>query len=280
MEDAAERILLTGDLPSPAEPAVRLPVPHPVPVPAADPLRRRTCPRCGRCGPSTRRVPLRRADRVRGHRPGTDRRRPRGRRAGSARAHGPERVDQYLIDGRARDSIASSGDIHRGPHERVRRRELRAAGRGAAHPVRSHPRRRAGAARQANDNLFRPRERATRPGLDVAASTGCSTVDAGARTADVQGMTTYEHLVDATLPHGLMPLVVPQLKTITLGGAVTGLGIESRRSATGCRTSRCVEMDVLTGDGRGRHRHAPTASTPTCSPASPTPTARSATRCG
>ena len=22
-------------------------------------------------------------------------------------------------------------------------------------------------------------------------------------------MTTYEHLVDATLPHGLMPLVVP-----------------------------------------------------------------------
>jgi FAD/FMN-containing dehydrogenase len=40
-------------------------------------------------------------------------------------------------------------------------------------------------------------------------------------------MTTYEDLVAATLPHGLMPLVVPQLKTITLGGAVTGLGIES-----------------------------------------------------
>ena len=52
-------------------------------------------------------------------------------------------------------------------------------------------------------------------------------VDAEARTADVQGMTTYEDLVDATLPHGLMPLVVPQLKTITLGGAVAGLGIES-----------------------------------------------------
>ena len=28
-------------------------------------------------------------------------------------------------------------------------------------------------------------------------------------------------------PHGLIPLVVPQLRTITLGGAVTGLGIES-----------------------------------------------------
>jgi FAD/FMN-containing dehydrogenase len=40
-------------------------------------------------------------------------------------------------------------------------------------------------------------------------------VDSGARTADVQGMTTYERPVDATLPHGLMPLVVPQLKTMT-----------------------------------------------------------------
>ena len=35
VEDRRERILLTGDLPSPAEPAVRLPVPHPLPVAAA-----------------------------------------------------------------------------------------------------------------------------------------------------------------------------------------------------------------------------------------------------
>ena len=74
-------------------------------------------------------------------------------------------------------------------------------------------------------------------------------VDPVARTAEVQGMTTYEDLVDATLAHGLMPLVVPQLKTITLGGAVTGLGIESTSFRTACRTSRCVEMEVLTGDG-------------------------------
>ena len=44
------------------------------------------------------------------------------------------------------------------------------------------------------------------------------------RTAIVGGMTTYEDLADATLRHGLMPLVVPQLKTITLGGAVSGPG--------------------------------------------------------
>ena len=75
-------------------------------------------------------------------------------------------------------------------------------------------------------NLFRARSTTAGPGLDVAAFDGVLSVDPLAGTADVQGMTTYEHLVDATLAHGLMPLVVPQLKTITLGGAVTGLGIE------------------------------------------------------
>jgi FAD/FMN-containing dehydrogenase len=62
-------------------------------------------------------------------------------------------------------------------------------------------------------------------------------------------MTTYEHLADATLAHGLMPLVVPQLKTITLGGAVTGLGIESSSFRNGCPHESVVEMDVLTGTG-------------------------------
>jgi len=67
-------------------------------------------------------------------------------------------------------------------------------------------------------NLFRQRAETTTPGLDVADFDGVLSVDPVARTAEVQGMTTYEHLVEATLPHGLMPLCVPQLKTITLGG--------------------------------------------------------------
>ena len=63
-------------------------------------------------------------------------------------------------------------------------------------------------------------------------------------------MTTYEDLCDATLPHGLMPLVVPQLKTITLGGAVTGLGIESTSLWHGLPHESVIEMQILTGDGR------------------------------
>ncbi|MFC3504625.1 FAD-binding oxidoreductase [Micromonospora krabiensis] len=98
-------------------------------------------------------------------------------------------------------------------------------------------------------NLFRPRAAPQVPGLDVSGLTGVLRVDPTARTADVQGMCTYEDLVDATLPHGLMPLVVPQLRTITLGGAVTGLGIESTSFRNGLPHESVTELDVLTGSG-------------------------------
>jgi FAD/FMN-containing dehydrogenase len=122
------------------------------------------------------------------------------------------------------------------------RRELVAMPRGAdgsAPPVRL---------RKRTSNLFRPRS-AVASALDADGFDGVLSIDTAARTADVLGMTTYEHLVDATLPHGLMPLVVPQLKTITLGGAVTGLGIESTSFRSGCPHESVLEMDVLTGAG-------------------------------
>ena len=98
-------------------------------------------------------------------------------------------------------------------------------------------------------NLFRPRGTTSAPGLDVAAFDGVLHVDPVQRTAEVLGMTTYEHLVDATLPYGLMPMCVPQLRTITLGGAVTGLGIESASFRNGTPHESVIEMDILTGTG-------------------------------
>ncbi|NNG99180.1 FAD-binding oxidoreductase [Gordonia araii] len=98
-------------------------------------------------------------------------------------------------------------------------------------------------------NLFRRRERNPHPGLDVSGLTGVISIDPVARTADVAGMCTYEDLVAATLPHGLAPPVVPQLKTITLGGAVTGLGIESTSFRTGLPHESITEIDILTGAG-------------------------------
>ncbi|MFI6482900.1 FAD-binding oxidoreductase [Nonomuraea sp. NPDC050663] len=107
---------------------------------------------------------------------------------------------------------------------------------------------------KATSNLFRFRDggKAAQRSAQLSARDldEVISVDPVTMTAEVQGMTTYEHLVDATLPHGLMPYVVPQLKTITLGGAVTGLGIESTSFRDGLPHESVEEMEILTGDGR------------------------------
>jgi FAD/FMN-containing dehydrogenase len=43
---------------------------------------------------------------------------------------------------------------------------------------------------------------------------------------------------------------VPELKTITLGGAITGLGIESSSYRNGMPHESMIELDILTGDGQ------------------------------
>ena len=102
---------------------------------------------------------------------------------------------------------------------------------------------------KATSNLFRPRSDSGVGRLDVTQFDGVLSVDPQSRTAEVLGMTTYEHLVQATLAYGLMPMCVPQLKTITLGGAVTGLGIESASFRNGTPHESVRQMDILTGDG-------------------------------
>src|SRR5579872_7346718 len=99
-------------------------------------------------------------------------------------------------------------------------------------------------------NLFRFRDAVPTAQLDVSAFGHVLRVDPVRRTAWVGGMTTYEDLVDATLGYRLMPKVVPQLKTITLGGAVTGLGIESTSLRNGMPHESVTELEILTGDGQ------------------------------
>lgn len=99
-------------------------------------------------------------------------------------------------------------------------------------------------------NLFRPREAVERTELDVNSLDHVIEIDAEGRTAEVEGMTTYADLVDATLPHGFAPAIVPELKSITVGGAMTGLGIESMAFRYGLVHHTVEEMDVLVADGR------------------------------
>ena len=104
--------------------------------------------------------------------------------------------------------------------------------------------------RKRTSNLFRPRQRAGRVLLDATTLNHVIAIDPGARTAEVEGMTTYADLVDATLPLGLAPTVVPELKSITVGGATTGLGIESSAFRFGLVHETVHELDMLVADGR------------------------------
>jgi FAD/FMN-containing dehydrogenase len=102
---------------------------------------------------------------------------------------------------------------------------------------------------KSTSNLFRHRQAAARHRLDARPFDHVLSIDPWRRTADVEGMTTYETLVDETLRYGLLPAVVPQLKTITLGGAVSGLGIESSSFKYGLVHETVEAMEILTGTG-------------------------------
>src|SRR5688572_1999453 len=80
---------------------------------------------------------------------------------------------------------------------------------------------------KSTSNLFRQRVQERVHRLDLHDFNHVIRVDEHGRIAEVEGLTTYEELVRETLPFQLMPTVVPQLKSITIGGAIAGIGIES-----------------------------------------------------
>jgi FAD/FMN-containing dehydrogenase len=102
---------------------------------------------------------------------------------------------------------------------------------------------------KSTSNLFRERKSATGPRLDVRDFCNVLAVDPVAQTVEVEGMTPYETLTDACLAQGTMPLVVPQLKSITIGGAVSGVGIESSSFRYGLPHESALSLEVLLGSG-------------------------------
>jgi FAD/FMN-containing dehydrogenase len=59
----------------------------------------------------------------------------------------------------------------------------------------------------------------------------------------------FVDLVAATLAHGLVPIVVPELKTITIGGAVAGCSLESMSFQYGGFHDTCLAYEVVTARG-------------------------------
>jgi FAD/FMN-containing dehydrogenase len=78
-------------------------------------------------------------------------------------------------------------------------------------------------------------------------------IDPDARTCTAEPGVTFEDLVRATLAHGLVPTVVPELKTITVGGAVSGCSIESASFRHGGFHDSCLAYEVITARGEVIH---------------------------
>ena len=98
-------------------------------------------------------------------------------------------------------------------------------------------------------NLFRERKPLDGAGLNVRDFNRVIDVAPEDGFAEVEGMTSYADLTGECLKHGVMPAVVPQLKSITVGGAVTGIGIESSSFKYGLVHESVLEMEILLANG-------------------------------
>lgn len=98
-------------------------------------------------------------------------------------------------------------------------------------------------------NLFRHRSTEKTRKLNVRNFNHVISIDRENLTAEVEAMTTYEDIVAETLKFGLIPTVVPELKTITIGGVATGIGLESSSLKYGFVHETIEELEILLGSG-------------------------------
>ncbi len=85
--------------------------------------------------------------------------------------------------------------------------------------------------------------------IDIRALREILSIDESARRCVAEPGVTFSELVKRTLPLGLIPKLVPELETITIGGAVSGCSVESMSYKYGGFHDTCVEYEVVTGKG-------------------------------
>ncbi|MDD2441444.1 MAG: FAD-binding oxidoreductase [Eubacteriales bacterium] len=85
--------------------------------------------------------------------------------------------------------------------------------------------------------------------LDIRDFDQILAIDPVRRTCVAEPGVTFAKLVRETLRHGLVPAVVPELKTITIGGAVAGCSIESMSFQVGGFHDTCLAYEVVTAKG-------------------------------
>jgi FAD/FMN-containing dehydrogenase len=88
--------------------------------------------------------------------------------------------------------------------------------------------------------------------VDLSELNEILTIDVAARTCTAEPGVTFGDLVDATLRHGLMPTVVPELDGVTIGGAVAGCSVESMSYKVGGFHDSALEYEIVDGAGTVR----------------------------
>jgi hypothetical protein len=88
----------------------------------------------------------------------------------------------------------------------------------------------------------------TRP-VDISSLDEILEIDVAQRRCVAEPGVSFAQLARATLAHGLLPKVVPELEGITIGGAVAGCSIEAMSYKYGGFHDNCLEYEVVSGTG-------------------------------
>ena len=98
-------------------------------------------------------------------------------------------------------------------------------------------------------NLFRDRAQNVNT-LDLTFLDKVIDIDKENKIVQVEGLITFYDLLDYTLQYSLIPLIVPELISITVGGVISGQGLESSSFKYGLIHDMVEEMEILTADGK------------------------------
>jgi delta24-sterol reductase len=85
--------------------------------------------------------------------------------------------------------------------------------------------------------------------IDLSSFNEILAIDEENLVALVEPKVTFRELCAHTLKKGLLPLVVPEFPSITVGGAIMGSALESSSHIHGQFNDSCIEMEFLCGDG-------------------------------
>lgn len=104
--------------------------------------------------------------------------------------------------------------------------------------------------RNTNDigTLFRSNKK-KHEGFSLDNLNGIINIDIENKWVEVGGKTRFYDILNYTIKYNLIPKIIPELSSITVGGAICGISIESSSFKYGWVHDTIIDMDILTASG-------------------------------